>query len=236
VGRRKDDRSETRQPKLVAVRDDAAANAGDNAKASEELRRLKTANRDQAADVSRLKAALETYEAADKDDRGVKESKLALKARLSALKALSEEQSVTIQSLRAEAAAGNERLARQAAYFMEEMRRLGGGKIPASGSLGRRNDPPAAATSKRSLVERINETGTALAAKEDEEQKLGQPQSSERSGFLKALGGAGSGDGGKASSDAAEAPSGEAEKSGKAKPERRARLLERITGSEKSPA
>ena len=236
VGRRKDDRAETRQPKLVAVRDDAAANAGDNAKASEELRRLKTANRDQAADVSRLKAALETYEAADKDDRGVKESKLALKARLSALKALSEEQSVTIQSLRAEAAAGNERLARQAAYFMEEMRRLGGGKIPASGSLGRRNGSPAAATSQRSLVERINETGTALAAKEDEEQKLGQPQSSERGGFLKSLGGAGSGDGGKASSDAAEAPSGEAEKSGKAKPERRARLLERITGSEKSSA
>ncbi len=80
------------------------------------------------------------------------------------------------------------------------------------------------------------ETGTALAAKEDEEQKLGQPQSSERGGFLKSLGGAGSGDGDKASSDAAEAPSSEAAKSGKAKPERRARLLERITGSEKPSA
>jgi hypothetical protein len=33
-----------------------------------------------------------------------------------------------------------------------------------------------------------------------------------------------------------EAPSGEAAKSGKAKPERRARLLERITGNEKSSA
>jgi hypothetical protein len=113
---------------------------------------------------------------------------------------------------------------------------LGGGKVPASGSSGRRNDPPAASTSKRPLVERINETGTALAAKEDEEQKQGQPQSSERGGFLKALGGAGSGDGGKASPDAAQAPSGEAAKSGKTKPERRARLLERITGIEKSSA
>lgn len=236
VGRRKDDRSDARQPKLVAVRDEAAANEGNDAKASEELRKLKTANRDQAADISRLKAALETYEAADKDDRGVKESKIALKARLSALKALSDEQSVTIQSLRAEAAAGNERLARQAAYFMEEMRRLGGGKVPASGSSGRRNEAPAPSTSKRPLVERINKTGTALAAKEDEKQKQGQPQRSEGGGFLKALGAAGSGDGGKASPDAAKASGGQAAKSGKAKPERRSRLLERITGIEKSSA
>ena len=68
----------------------------------------------------RLKAALTTYEAADSDERGIKDSKIALKARLSALKALSDEQSTTIQTLRAEVASGNERLARQAAYFMEE--------------------------------------------------------------------------------------------------------------------
>lgn len=234
VGRRRDDRSESRQPKLVAVNSDAGASEADNAKASQELRKLKTANQDQTAEISRLKAALETYEAADKDERGVKESKIALKARLSAVKALSDEQSVTIQSLRAEVAAGNERLARQAAYFMEEMRRLGAGTVPASGSSGRRNDPPAAPASKRPLVERINETGTALAAKQDEVQN--QPQKSEGGGFMKPLSGAGSGDGGKVSSDAGKAQGSEASKSGKAKPERRARLLDRITGIEKSSA
>src|SRR5690606_27968148 len=35
-----------------------------------EIRRLKSVNQDQAAELSRLKAALATYEAADKDDRG----------------------------------------------------------------------------------------------------------------------------------------------------------------------
>ena len=235
VGRRKGDRSQTREPKLVAVKSEGVANEADNAKSAEELRKLKTANQDQAAEISRLKAALETYEAADKDERGVKESKIALKARLSALKALSDEQSVTIQSLRAEVAAGNERLARQAAYFMEEMRRLGGGTVPASGSSGRRSKPPARSTSKRPLVERINETGSASAAKEAEEQKEEQPQNPEGGGgFLKALGGASSEDDSKkASADAGKAPGGEVAKSGKAKPERKARLLERITGVEK---
>ena len=65
-----------------------------------EIRRLKSVNQDQAAELSRMKAALTTYEAADHDDRGVKESKIAMKARLSALQALSDEQAGTIQALR----------------------------------------------------------------------------------------------------------------------------------------
>jgi len=237
VGKRNSDRSDAGQPKLVAVQSHTEANEADNAKSSDELRKLKSENQDQAAEISRLKAALETYEASDKDERGVKESKIALKARLSALKALSDEQSVTIQSLRAEVASGNERLARQAAYFMEEMRRLGGGTVPASRSSGRGNEPPAPSTSKRPLAERINETGAARGAKRDEGQVQGQRPSPESGrGFLKALGGANSGDDSKASAEAAEASGGEAGQSGKAKPQRRARLLERITGIEKSSA
>ena len=111
-------------PPLKAV---DMASEGPDPQTQAEIRRLKSVNQDQAAELSRLKAALITYEAADKDDRGVKESKIAMKARLSALTALSEEQSSTIHALRAELAAGNEKLARQAAYFMEEMRRLGSG-------------------------------------------------------------------------------------------------------------
>lgn len=124
-----------------------------------EIRRLKSVNQDQAAELSRLKAALSTYEAADSDDRSVKESKIALKARLSALQALTDEQGGTIQALRAELAAGNEKLARQAAYFMEEMRRLGSGTVPASGPA--RRSPEATAAGKRPLAERINDPRVA---------------------------------------------------------------------------
>jgi len=234
VGRLKSDLAEARQPKLVAVNSSAETNETDNAKAAEQ-RKLKSANQDQAAEISRLKAALQTYEGADKDERGVKESKIALKARLNALQALADEHSVTIQSLRAEVASGNERLARQAAYFMEEMRRLGGGTLPASGSSGRRSDSPASLSEKRPLVERINETGTKRTSKRDEGRNHGQPENSQAaSGFVKARAGTGVGDHSQALTDASDNSQGEVAKSGKAKPQRKSRLLERITGIEKS--
>src|SRR5262249_28716921 len=86
-----------------------AALAAADAQAQSEIRRLKAVNQDQNAEIQRLRAALTTYEAADADERGIKDSKIALKARLSALKALSDEQTSTIQALRAEVASGNER-------------------------------------------------------------------------------------------------------------------------------
>jgi hypothetical protein len=206
-----------------------------------ELRRLKAANQDQAADIARLKAALKTYESADKDERGVKESKIALKARLSALQALSGEQGSTIQSLRAEVAAGNERLARQAAYFMEEMRRLGSGTVPASGPARK----PAAEPAKRPLVERINDPrvarlvrGGSSGATRDDAQK---GNSRRVSGFLKALDGdspeqpaAAQGDA--SAAEAAAKQDGTAEGNSAAKPSRKPRLLERITGLDKTSA
>ena len=215
-----------------------------------ELRKLKSTNQDQAAEISRLKAALKTYETADQDERGIKDSKISLKARLSALQALSDEQSATIQSLRAEVAASNERLARQAAYFMEEMRRLGAGTVPASGPAGRRT---AAEPGKRPLVERINDPrvarlvragGATNGVREDAQ----QDDSRRVSGFLKAL------DGDRpeatpAKGDAASASATESEKPHKTvaaekKPSagegkqlsRKARLLERITSIDKDTA
>jgi hypothetical protein len=159
-----------------------------------ELRTLKAANQDQAAEISRLKAALLTYEASDNDERGVKESKIAMKARLSALKALSDEQGSTIQSLRAEVASGNERLARQAAYFMEEMRRLGSDAVPTSGPA-RRSAGEQQQAGKRPLVERINDprvarlvrSGASSGASGSEADTAGHKR--RVSGFLKALDG-----------------------------------------------
>jgi len=218
-----------------------------------EIRRLTSTNRDQAAEISRLKAALTTYESADKDERGIKDSKIALKARLSALQALSDEQGTTIQSLRAEVAAGNERLARQAAYFMEEMRRLGAGTtVPASGPGRKSAGEPA----KRPLVERINDprvarlvrAGGAAGSRGDDAQK-GNPR--RVSGFLKALDGDSPEATAKPSDGEAPAAAAKAEKPEKkktaqkeqkdegaaeSKPPRKARLLERITGLDKTSA
>jgi hypothetical protein len=243
VGKRKDQRG------LKAVENEPApASIPEPPKAVDaaveaELRRLKAANQDQAAEVSRLKAALKTYESADKDDRGIKDSKIALKARLSALQALSDEQGGTIQSLRAEVAASNERLARQAAYFMEEMRRLGAGTVPASGP-GRKS---AGEPTKRPLVERINDPRVArlvraggAAANPGEEAQKGNPR--RVSGFLKALDGdnpepAADGEAPAAAAEPAKPEkTKQAEGAAEAKPSRKARLLERITGLDKTSA
>ena len=231
-------RSEPSAP-LRAVESPPEAPAAIDAQTQAELRRLKAANQDQSAEISRLKAALGTYEASDKDDRGIKDSKIALKARLSALKALSDEQGGTIQALRAEVAAGNERLARQAAYFMEEMRRLGG-TVPATGPARR---PAAPEPAKRPLVERINDPRVARlvrAGAGDDAQK-GNPR--RVSGFLKALDGD-SAEPPKKEAEAAAAapPAPEAPQKAKeeaaagAEPSRKSRLLERITGLDKSSA
>jgi hypothetical protein len=207
-----------------------------------EIRRLKSVNQDQAAELSRLKAALVTYEAADQDDRGVKESKIAMKARLSALKALTDEQTGTIQSLRAEVAAGNEKLARQAAYFMEEMRRLGSGTVPASGPA-RRSAAPAADAAKRPLAERINDPRVARlvrAAGESEQtaaENAAAGQEPRRvGGFLKALDAAAMPVEERVEHAATDEAASTAPAGGEVKRTRKARLLDRITGLDKNSA
>jgi len=216
------------------------ASEGPDPQTQVEIRRLKSVNQDQAAELSRLKAALTTYEAADNDDRGVKESKIAMKARLSALTALSEEQSSTIHTLRAELAAGNEKLARQAAYFMEEMRRLGSGTVPASGPA-RRSGAQAAEAAKRPLAERINDPRVARlvrSGQEGEEAAEGASAAEPRrvSGFLKALDAAST----PTETRVEHAPAAEASAAEPAgtevKRKRKARLLDRITGLDKNSA
>jgi hypothetical protein len=239
VGRRKD----ASPPALLAVGSEPETGDAGDAHHQAELRRLKAANQDQAAEIKRLQAALGTYETSDNNERGIKESKIALKARSSALQALSEEQSGTIQALRAEVASGNERLARQAAYFMEEMRRLGSGTVPTSAPARR----PAAEPAKRPLVERINDPRVARlvrAGAGDEAQKANPRRVS---GFLKALdgenGAASQGDtqkdasrGAKAAAAAPEATNAPAAPNADGTQPRKPRLLERITGLDKTSA
>ena len=223
-------------PPLQAV--DRAAETPDP-QTQAEIRRLKSVNQDQAAELSRLKAALNTYQAADSDDRVVKESKIAMKARLSALTALTDEQSATIQALRAELAAGNEKLARQAAYFMEEMRRLG--TMPASGPA-RRPAASAAEAAKRPLAERINDPRVARLVRQEGEEasaadgNAGAGEPRRVSGFLKALDAASAEARVEHASGSEPPPAGEAAPGTEIKRTRKARLLDRITGLDKNSA
>ncbi len=130
---------------------------------------------DQAAEIAKLKALLETYEGGPDGDRSItlRDSRIAAKARINSLQAQVTQQLVTIQRLRAEVASGNERLARQAAHFMDEMRRLGAGKLPASADARRARETTAP---RRSLSERITSAKPALA------DKLAQPKQAENNG------------------------------------------------------
>lgn len=122
-----------------------------------ELRTLKARAEDQAGEIARLKAALAAFEQTDAGG-GLKNSKLALKARAGSAEAQAERQAATISRLRAELAAANERLARQAAHFMDEMRRVGGG-APSGQARNAARD-----TERRKLVERVAQIRPALAS------------------------------------------------------------------------
>lgn len=214
-----------------------------------EIRALKTANEDKATEVARLKAALATYEAEDADDRAVKESKVALRARVSALRAQADEQTGTIQRLRAEIAAANEKLARQAAHFMDEMRRLGAGTVPTAGS---RQERETTGRPRQSLVERIAAPRPPQAAPAGQHpaRREGPGDTARVSGFLRALDGSATtrprDPVGKAQGEsqdeakeppAAAAPAAAA--NGEAQPKKRDRrgsLIERITRAEKPVA
>lgn len=194
---------------------------------------LERDDEERAAEIARLKATIAAYEqsaAGALDTRS-----MAAKTEISALQAEIEDQRRTIQALRAEVAGNNERLARQAQHFRDELRRLGTQDDEVAAA--RRADVEA---SRRSLAERIAaprsprlatvETAAAGAAANDAEAADAREQ---RSGtFLKALAGGAIGDAGSAPTEAAATAVDAGH--GDAAPPRRARLLERISNLDKS--
>jgi hypothetical protein len=125
-----------------------AAQAGPSDR-EREIRALAARAEDQAGEIARLKAALSAFEQGE--GGGIPhDSKLALRARAGSAEAQAERQSATISRLRAELAAANERLARQAAHFMDEMNRFVS-EAPSAGQ-GR---PPAGRDGRRKLVDRV---------------------------------------------------------------------------------
>jgi hypothetical protein len=119
-----------------------------------EIRGLKARAEDQAGEIARLRAALSAFEQFDgKSINSLGNSKIALKAKLGSAQAQADQQATTITRLRAELAAAHERLARQAAHFMGEMRRIGAGTVPTSGQARR----PQRSSSEQRLAERVSQ-------------------------------------------------------------------------------
>jgi hypothetical protein len=110
--------------------DEAGEGDGGRLAYEREIRVLRARSDDQAGEIARLRSTLAAFEEGGGASGGLRDSKLGLKARLGAAQAQSSQQAVTIGKLRAELAATHERLARQAAHFMDEMRRIGTGGTP----------------------------------------------------------------------------------------------------------
>ncbi|MBX9925776.1 MAG: hypothetical protein K2Y05_05415 [Hyphomicrobiaceae bacterium] len=137
---------------LARAKAEAAEAETTGARSSEaELRKLKSERQDLTAEVARLKAALTAYEDGPSTERGGRESPIAMKSKISALEVQTREQTSIIESLRAEIAAVNERLARQAAHYMEEMKKLGAGSIQTSSGV------PRTEPKRSTLADRIND-------------------------------------------------------------------------------
>ncbi len=118
-----------------------------------QLRTLKSRVEDQTAEIARLKASLAVFEAEidSESDSAGQDTTIAIKARMQSLEAQSTQQMDTIQKLRSELAAANERIARQAAHFTNELKRLGSGGAAA----GRRSGE---AQQRLSITERVAQT------------------------------------------------------------------------------
>jgi len=208
-----------------------SGNSGDEKRRALEARLLEHEADAQAAatELAKLKAALKVYQ----DDADI-DSGITQKADISALQAEADEQRRTITSLRAEIAASQERLSRQALHFHEELRRIG----PQSGEEGRSD---AKESPRRPLAERISAPRVvrspdhqSVDAGDDAE----TPREARPGSYLRALNGSNGANETPAPEASAPPPLPAAEAAGEApkatKPARRPRLLERISGIDKS--
>ncbi|NKB16664.1 MAG: hypothetical protein HC774_07100 [Sphingomonadales bacterium] len=202
---------------LNGTQHDAAAPVADSAPDTEaDLRSLKAKAQDQTAEIARLKAAIAVFEGTTGDEQKLsfRDSKIALKARLSGLEAQFDQQKNILASARSELAAANERQALQAAHFAAELKRLGAGTLPASGQPRR-----STAEARVSLADRVAQIRSSAPAEE--------PSAAKSNGVL---GDFSSGTEAKpARENKPETAHGESPKAADAPPERKPRLLDRIS-------
>ena len=235
------------EAQLMAAKsaDDSNADAA-RAALVDRVKQLEAVERERAAELTKLKAALKAYEeqeaaAAVPSAFGRDAMPVSAKVEISALQADVEENRRTIQSLRAEIAGSNERLARQAQHFRDELRRLGSGaQLP--GDAPRR---PVVEAKRPTLAERIAAPRppqlTPAAASNDAGETAASRDAGVRpGGFLKALNGGAETAAGLDEKPPALPAAGAAASTSSATvgaPEaiaRRPRLLERISGGDKT--
>ena len=199
---------------------------------------LQSVSDGKSTEIAKLKALLQAYEESEKPAHD-----MAQKADLVTLQAELDHQRGIIAELRAEIAAGQERLSRQALRFHDELRRIEPPEVEEA--------DPGNEAARPSLAERIS-APRARPAANDVEKSAGPGKDAAREGkpgsYLRALNGAGGS--GQASNGsvangtpeiaAADAPrppplpAGEAAKTpGSPSGPRRPRLLERISGIDK---
>jgi hypothetical protein len=207
----------------------AGAPEGDASSAvyEREIRALRANAQDQAGEIARLKAALSAFEQQEGQAGGLKDSKIALKARLGSAQAQADQQTATIAKLRAELAATHERLARQAAHFMGEMRRIGtGGTAPPARGGGRNLAERVAQAARAPAPASRTQTGTP--APRSAESKRAEPAiANGRNGKAQAPVAAGAATDGPSAAEMPKAPGIPAKR-------RRPSLIDRITGLGKS--
>ncbi len=201
------------------------------AAADDKLRRLEDENRAKTAEISKLKAALKSHEDAS-SSTNADDDVAALKAEIAALKSETEDKERSIKLHRAEAAASNERLTRQAQHFRDEIRRLSASAESGAGDERRTRSIEAA---RRSLASRISEprvpridTAHDGGASDNSE----APKEPRQTPYLKAVNGGGADTADAAVAEAPAAIEGGAQET-RASP-RRTRLLDRISKIDKS--
>ncbi len=201
---------------------------GDGGPLENEIRALRTRTEDQAGEIARLKAALAAFERPSPSGTLLGNSKTALQARIGSAEAQAAHQAATISKLRAELAASNERLARQAAHFMDEMRRVGA----ATGPSAQRGDREGR---RRNLVDRVAYVRPALSSDAPEEGMV-TPQPVEPEPAVKAASGNGHpGNGGTQAADTdAKSPAAQMPKTAAIEERPKLRLLDRLTSLTKN--
>ena len=215
------------ESELAAIR--ATGDSGDEKRRALEARISEHEAEAQATatELAKLKAALKAYQDDTDIDPGI-----AQKADINALQAEVDEQRRTITALRAEIAAGQERLSRQALHFHEELRRIG----PQSAEEGRSDakEPPKRPLAERILAPRVVRSPDHQSVDVGDDAET--PREVRPGSHLRAL----NGSNGANETPAPEAsgpppmPAAEAGEAPKAaKPARRPRLLERISGIDK---
>lgn len=185
VARLRGELAET-EAQLQSLQNTADADHKSAATLDQQIKSLKTIGEEKDSELRQLRAELSAYKDAETDDKALREGKTAMRARIASLESQTKEQTETIQRLRAEIAAANERTARQAAHFTDELRRLGAGSYQTSATTSRRSR--AEAPSRKTLSERIAEPGAGEARKGDADNREDRQRAS---GFLRALGGGG---------------------------------------------